>query len=120
MVVGYSDYHYRHEPLLYGWKGSRSKRPWFGGRDKDSVLAFDRPATSAEHPTMKPVELIAHCLRNSSAQGSLGYEPFAGSGSTLLAAEQLGRLCYGIELDPKYAAVVLERLASAGLHPQLA
>ena len=118
MVLGHSDYHYRHEPLLYGWKGSRSKRPWFGGRDKDSVLAFDRPAASEEHPTMKPIELIAHCLRSSSASGSLGYEPFGGSGSTLLAAEQLGRLCYGIELDPRYAAVILERLAALGLEPR--
>jgi DNA modification methylase len=117
LVLGHADYQQSHEGLLYGWKGKN--RRWFGGRTQVSVIKLDRPTRSALHPTMKPLGLIEATLKNSSARGDLGYEPFAGSGSTLLAAEQLQRLCFGVELEPKYAAVVLERLARAGLQPAL-
>jgi DNA modification methylase len=117
IVLGHSDFHYKHEPLLYGWKGK--KRHWYGGRTQASVLECDRPKASELHPTSKPVELIASCLANSSKAGDVGYEPFAGSGSTFVAAERTGRVCFGVEIDPKYVAVVLERLSVLGLEPKL-
>lgn len=116
-VLGHADYHYQHEPIIYGWKGKN--RRWYGGRNKRSVLAHDKPSRNGEHPTMKPIALVADCLQNSSQRGDVGYEPFSGSGTTLVAAEQLGRLCRAIELAPKYVAVALERLAALGLSPRL-
>jgi site-specific DNA-methyltransferase (adenine-specific) len=118
MVLGHSDYHFQHEPIIYGWKGKN--RPWFGGRDKVSLLRHPKPNRSESHPTMKPVGLVAECLANSSAPAAVGFEPFSGSGTTLVAAEQLGRLCRAVELEPKYVAVALERLAALGLTPRLA
>lgn len=117
-VLGHSDYHHQHEPILYGWKGKN--RPWYAGRDKSSTLFFDKPARNAEHPTMKPVGLVAECVQNSSRRGDRGFEPFSGSGTTLAAAEQTGRLVSAIELAPKYVAVALERMATMGLAPRLA
>src|SRR5713101_4800678 len=117
-VLGHSDFHYRHEGVLYGWKKGR-ERFWYGGRDQDSVLEVVRPKVNELHPTIKPHELVVRCLRNSSRIGDLGYEPFAGSGTTLVAAEQTGRLCRAVELDPRYVAVALERLSLVGLEPVL-
>jgi hypothetical protein len=117
IVLGHSDYHYQHEPILYGWKGKN--RRWFGGRDKASILTIPRPKASELHPTTKPTELVAQCLRNSSQVGDLGYEPFSGSGTTLVAAEQTGRACLAMEIDPKYVAVALERISRLGLEPCL-
>ena len=116
MVLGHSDYHYKHEPILYGWKGEN--RFWYAGRDQVTVFEVDRPSRSELHPTMKPPELIVAHLRNSSRRGDLGYEPFCGSGSTMVAAEQLGRICYANELEPKYMAVTLQRMADMGLEPR--
>lgn len=116
-VLGHSDHHYKHEPILYGWKGKN--RHWYGGRDQTSVLEFPRPRVSDLHPTVKPTELVTHCLRNSSRAGDVGYEPFSGSGTTLVAAEQTGRICLAMEIDPKYVAVALERLSLLGLKPCL-
>jgi DNA modification methylase len=107
MVLGHSDYHYRHEPILYGWKGKRAT--WHGDRTQTSVLEVPRPKRSEQHPTMKPVELITRCLQNSSGPGELGYEPFCGSGSTIIAAQQLGRKCYAMEIDPVYCDVAVKR-----------
>ena len=106
-VLGHCDYHYRHEPILYGWKGKR--RRWYGDRSRDSVFEVARPRRSDEHPTAKPVALIAEHLRNSTTLGSLGLDLFAGSGSTLIAAERLGRRCAAIEIDPRYVDVVVRR-----------
>ena len=78
-----------------------------------------RPQVSDLHPTTKPVDLVVRCLRNSSQVGDLGYEPFAGSGTTIVAAEKTGRLCRALEIDPRYLAVALERLSTAGLAPAL-
>lgn len=116
-VLGHADYHYQHEPILYGWKGKN--RPWHGGRDKTSTLYFDKPSRNAEHPTMKPVGLVADGIQNSSRRGDRGYEPFSGSGTTLAAGEQTGRPVAAIELDPRFVAVALERLAVMGLAPRL-
>jgi DNA modification methylase len=120
IVLGHSDYHYAHEPILYGYtagpgrpgRGAHAGTHWYGDNSASSVLEYDKPARSLEHPTMKPVGLIEACLANSSRSGDAVYEPFAGSGSTLIAAERLGRRCYAIEIDPRYAQVVIERWAA--------
>jgi DNA modification methylase len=117
-VLGRSDYHYRHEPILYGW---REDGPHYFTEDRtqDSVFEVKRPMVSELHPTTKPVELIARMVANSSRPGEVVYDPFSGSGSTFLAAHQLGRIGYGVEIDPGYVAVTLERLSMLGLKPQL-
>ena len=85
------------------------ERAGFGDAKQTSILAFDRPKRSTEHPTMKPEALIAHCLANSTAHGAAVYDPFVGSGTTIIAAEQLGRRCYAMEIDPRYVAVAIKR-----------
>lgn len=107
MAIGRSDYHYQHEPILYGWKGQ--KRTWVAGRDQTSIFELPRPKKSPDHPSMKPVKLIEQLLQNSSLRGSTGLDPFAGSGSTLIAAERLGRVCVAIELEPRYVDVIVRR-----------
>ena len=106
-VLGHSDYHYRHGPILYGWKGS--KRRWYGGRDQQSVFEVARPRRSPDHPTAKPVALVEAQLPNSSRRGDLGYDPFCGSGTTIIAAERLGRRCNAMEIEPRYVDVCLRR-----------
>ncbi len=115
-VLGRSDYHYRHEPILYGWIGN-GPHYFVDDRTHDSVFEVDRPQASDLHPTTKPVELIARMIANSSRPGDLVYDPFGGSGSTIIAAHQLGRVGYACELDPGYIAVQLERLSMLGLKP---
>jgi len=117
-VLGRSDYHYRHEPILYGWL-ENGPHYFIDDRTQDSVFEIDRPMASEWHPTTKPVELIARMVANSSRPGELVYDPFCGSGSTLLAAHQLGRIGYGCEIDPGYVAVALERLSLLGLKPEV-
>jgi site-specific DNA-methyltransferase (adenine-specific) len=117
-VLGRSDYHYRHEPILYGWIAN-GPHYFTDDRTRDSVFEVDRPMVSDLHPTTKPIELIARMVANSSRPGELVYDPFCGSGSTILAAHQLGRIGYGCELDPGYVAVTLERLSILGLKPEL-
>jgi DNA modification methylase len=117
-VLGRSDYHYRHEPILYGWCEDGAHY-FTEDRTQDSVFEVNRPMVSEPHPTTKPVELIARMVGNSSRPLELVYDPFCGSGSTLLAAHQLGRIGYGVEIDPGYVAVTLERLSMLGLKPQL-
>ena len=106
-VLGHSDYHYQHEPILYAWKGSRAT--WYGDRAQASLLSIPRPRRQADHPTAKPVALVATLLRNSAAPGSLGFDPCLGSGTTLIAADGLGRRCYGCEIDPRYVDVAMRR-----------
>lgn len=112
LVLGRCDYHYRHEPILYGWKADGAHK-WYGDRSQTSVLEFKRPASSDEHPTMKPVELLAYLVGNSTKRGDLVLDTFLGSGTTLIACEQLGRRCFGIELSPSYCAVILQRYLDA-------
>jgi len=114
LVLGHADYHYRHEPILYGFKPGfgrhgRGARGWHGGNGESSVFEIPKPRSSSEHPTSKPVELVARHLRNSTRKGAIVYEPFSGSGSTLLACEMLGRRCVGLELEPAYCDVVVQR-----------
>lgn len=117
-VLGMSDYHFRHELILYGWLRNGAHF-WNGGRSQDSVFEVDRPRVNDSHPTSKPTALLARMIANSSRPGELVYDPFCGSGSTILAAHQLGRTACGCDLDPGYVAVSLERLSVLGLKPEL-
>lgn len=108
LVLGRSDYQWQHEPILYGWKPT-GKHRWYADRKQTTIWNFDRPTKSELHPTMKPVPLVAYPVQNSSMSNCIILEPFAGSGSTLIACEQLGRICYAIELDEKYADVIVKR-----------
>jgi len=118
MVLGHQDYHYQHETILYGWFGTG--HPWFGGRDQKSCFFLPKPSRSADHPTTKPTRLIELCLCNSTAPGALVVDPFLGSGSTLLACDNLHRVCRGIDADPYYVAVTLKRwVEKTGKTPEL-
>lgn len=108
LVLGRQDYQWRHEPCLYGWKEGAAHE-WHSDRSQTTVLEFERPAVNGDHPTMKPVALIAYLLRNSSAKGGAVFDGFLGSGTTLIAAEHLGRKCRGIELSPGYCDVIVKR-----------
>jgi len=108
MVLGRQDYHWRHEPCLYGWKDGAAHN-WYSDRKQTTVLEFDRPMVNKEHPTMKPVTLLAYQIENSTKDGDRVLDLFLGSGSTLIAADQLNRECYGMELDPKYCDVIVKR-----------
>jgi len=103
------DYKWKHEPIIYGWKQGK-ERVWEGDNKQDTVWNIDRPSRSEEHPTMKPIELCEKAIKNSSIENSLIFEPFTGSGSTMVAAHQLRRKCYGMELDPKYCQVIIDRM----------
>jgi DNA modification methylase len=108
LVMGRADYHYKHEPLYYGWTPGAA-HDWFADRKQTTVLEFARPKRNAEHPTMKPIELVSYCLNNSAPRGGIVLDPFGGSGSTLMAAEYTGRKARLIELDPKYVDVICRR-----------
>jgi DNA modification methylase len=148
-VLGRQDYHWRHESILYGWKdgarhffaddltqdtilfdearnpSSLSKEELlnvvkeYRRRERSTVWHEDKPMANVLHPTMKPVPLVAKAIRNSSRRGEIVFDGFAGAGSTLVAAQQYQRRAYVMELDPRYAAVDLERLADMGLRPTL-
>ena len=107
-VLGRCDYNYKHEPILYGWKPGAGH--YFGGSGSDtSVWSFDKPLASKLHPTMKPVELIAHAAERALKRGEIILDPFLGSGTSVIAAEQTGRRCYGLELSPAYVDVIVRR-----------
>lgn len=102
------DYHWKHEPCLYGWTEGAAHY-WKGGRAQSTVMDFDRPVRSMDHPTMKPIPLFDRLIRNSCPPGGVVYDPFGGSGTTLLACEQNGRSCWMVELDPRFVAVIIRR-----------
>lgn len=106
--MGRQDYQWKHEPILYGWKDGGSHQ-FFGGRNQTTVWDIDKPTKSTDHPTMKPIALIVKGIENSSKSEDLIFDPFLGSGSTLIACEQTNRICYGVELDPKYCDVIIKR-----------
>jgi DNA modification methylase len=108
MVMGRQDYQWKHEPILYGWKEGAG-HSWYSDRKQTTVVEFDRPSSSKEHPTMKPIGLCGYLMQNSSKQGDIILDLFGGSGSTLIAAEQLKRICYMMELDPHYCDVIIKR-----------
>lgn len=109
LVLSRKDYHTQYEPIWYGWKEGAARLVELEDRTQSDVWNIDRPKKSDEHPTMKPVELIVRSLKNSSKRGDIVFEPFSGSGSTLMACEQTGRRCRAIELEPKYVQVAIER-----------
>lgn len=110
-TLGRSDYQRQYEPMLYGWpKGS--DHYWCGDRDQGDVWFFNKPAKNDLHPTMKPVELVMRAIRNSSRRDEIVFDPFIGSGTTLIAAERTSRVCHGIELDPRYVDVCIRRWQS--------
>ena len=144
-VLSRADFHYKHEPvlsgitmdpkwkekpegeeeaqddksyegILYGWSPGASHR-WFNDRKQTTVLEFDRPVASKQHPTMKPIPLMGYFISNSTKKGELVLDPFLGSGSTMVAAHQLGRVCCGVEFDPKYCQVIVNRMLA--LDPKL-
>lgn len=108
LVLGRQDYHCKHEPCLYGWK-SGAGHAWFSDRKQTTVIDFDRPKVNAEHPTMKPVGLFGYLIENSTKAGDLVLDLFGGSGTSIVACEQLGRKCCMMELDPHYCDVILAR-----------
>jgi len=108
MVLGRQDYQWQHEPCLYGWKEG-SSHLWSSDRKQTTILEFDRPNRNKEHPTMKPVELIAYQLQNNTKGDDLVLDSFGGSGSTLIASEKHGRRARLMELDPKYVDVIIRR-----------
>ncbi|WP_068505379.1 DNA modification methylase [Paenibacillus kribbensis] len=108
MVMGRQDYHWMHEPVLYGWKPT-SGHYWNSDRKQTTLWQFDRPFRNEYHPTMKPIPLISYPIKNSSKLGDIVFDPFGGSGSTLIACEETDRICYTSELDPKYVDVIVKR-----------
>ena len=108
MVLGRQDYQWRHEPCLYGWKKGASHN-WFSDRKQTTVMEFDRPTKSVEHPTMKPIPLFAYLIQNSSQEGWNVYDSFGSSGTTIMACEQLNRNGFSMELDPHYCDVIINR-----------
>lgn len=107
-VMGRQDYHWRHEPILYGRKEGCAHY-FIDDRSQSTVLEYDKPTKSEEHPTMKPIDLIIRLIKNSSKENNLILDLFGGSGSTLISAEQTKRICYTMELDPKYCDVIIKR-----------
>ncbi|MEI3609961.1 site-specific DNA-methyltransferase [Pseudogracilibacillus sp. SO10305] len=108
LVLGRSPYQWKHEPILFGWKKNGRHR-WYSDRKQSTIWEFDKPKRNADHPTMKPIALIAYPIMNSSLTNSMVLDPFGGSGSTLIASEQTDRICYMIELDEKFCDVIAKR-----------
>ena len=110
LVLGRQDYQWIHEPCLYGWKEGAG-HGWYGDRSQTTVMEFNKPKKNDVHPTMKPVEMLVYLLRNSTMRGNVVLDTFGGSGSTLIACEETGRVCRTMELDPKYCDVIRRRWA---------
>jgi DNA modification methylase len=108
LVLGRSPYQWQHEPILFGWK-KKGKHNWYTDRKQTTIWEFDKPKKNADHPTMKPIALVAYPIMNSSLTNCIVLDPFGGSGSTLIACEQSDRICFTIELDEKYCDVIVKR-----------
>jgi DNA modification methylase len=108
LVLGRSPYQWQHEPCLFGWKVG-GKHQWYSDRKQTTIWEYDRPKSSKDHPTMKPVVLMAYPIQNSCMSNCIVLDPFLGSGSTLIACEETGRICYGVELDEKFCDVIVKR-----------
>ena len=112
LVLGRSPYQWQHEPVLYGWKQG-AKHKWFADRKQTTIWNFAKPRKNSDHPTSKPLDLLAYPIRHSTQANAIILDTFAGSGSTLMAAEQTDSIAYLMELDEKYASVILRRYAEA-------
>lgn len=108
LVLGRSDYQWQHEPVLYGFM-QNGKHPWYSDRKQTTIWNFDKPKKNSNHPTSKPLDLLAYPIKNSTQANAIVIDTFGGSGSTLMACEQMNRICYTMELDEKYASVILRR-----------
>lgn len=108
LVLGRSPYQWQHEPILFGWK-KKGKHLWYSGRKETTIWEYDKPKRNTDHPTMKPIPLLSYPIMNSSTSNAIVLDPFGGSGSTLMACEQTNRICYTIELDEKFADVIIKR-----------
>lgn len=108
LVLGRSPYQWRHEPCLFGWK-QKGKHQWYGDRKQTTVWEYDKPRSSKDHPTMKPVQLMSYPIKNSTMTNGVVLDPFLGSGSTLVACCETDRVCRGIELDPKFVDCIVKR-----------
>lgn len=108
LVLGRSDYQWQHEPVLYGFM-QNGKHPWYSDRKQTTIWNFDKPKKNSNHPTSKPLDLLAYPINNSTQANAIVIDTFGGSGSTLMACEQMNRICYTMELDEKYASVILRR-----------
>ena len=111
LVLGRSPYQWIHEPCLFGWK-LKGKHQWYSDRKQTTVWEYDKPRSSPEHPTMKPVQLMSYPIKNSTMTNGIVLDPFLGSGSTLIACCETERVCRGIELDPKFVDVIIRRFQS--------
>jgi DNA modification methylase len=107
-TLGRQDHQWKHEPCFYGWKEGAPHK-WYGGRNKTTVYEYDKPNASRLHPTMKPVGLIAEQISNSTQKGDIVLDIFGGSGTTLIACEQLNRKCLTMEIDPRFVDVIVKR-----------
>lgn len=107
-VMGRQDYQWKHEPCLYGWKEGAAHK-WYSDRSQTTVIECERPSRNGDHPTMKPVKLFKYLMENSSKPGDIVLDSFGGSGTTLVAAEELGRVARVMELDPRYCDVIVKR-----------
>jgi len=110
LVLSRKDYHTQYEPIWYGWKNGAPRLTPLKDRKQSDLWQFNRPKVSELHPTTKPIELCAQAIKNSSKKGDILLEQFLGSGSTMVASHQLNRKCYGLELDPKYCQVIVDRM----------
>lgn len=108
MVMGRQDYQWKHEPCLYGWKDGASHL-WASDRKQTTILNYDRPVKADLHPTMKPISLFAYQIGNNTHENDAVLDLFGGSGTTIMACEQLHRKCYTCELDPHYCDVIIQR-----------
>lgn len=111
LVLGRSPYQWIHEPCLFGWK-QKGKHQWYADRKQTTVWEYDKPKSSPDHPTMKPVQLMSYPIKNSTMTNGIVLDPFLGSGSTLIACCETERVCRGIELDPKFVDVIVRRFAT--------
>lgn len=117
LVLGRSDYQWQHEPVLYGFL-QNGKHHWYGGRKQTTIWNYNKPKRNADHPTSKPLDLLAYPITNSSQENAIVLDTFGGSGSTLMACEQTNRICYTMELDEKYASVILRRYVEYTKRPE--
>ena len=108
--MGRSPYQWQHEPILYGWLKTGAHK-WYAGRSEATIWNFAKPKKNNDHPTTKPLDLLAYPIKNSSQANGIVLDTFGGSGSTLIACEQADRICYMLEVDEKYASVILRRYA---------
>ncbi len=117
LVLGRSDYQWQHEPVLYGFL-QNGKHPWYSDRKQTTVWQFAKPKRNENHPTSKPLDLLGYPIGNSTQENAVVVDTFGGSGSTMMACEQMNRICRMMELDPKYASVILRRAVENGIAPE--